>query len=395
MILSGLLLTDPRRLPRPGWVRVEAGRIAELAEGNPPEAPAAGGSDVLISPGFVDAHLHLPQLDAIGCDGMDLMRWLSEVVYPAERRWEDPTFAQSQAARAYDRMLRCGTLGFAGHLTTHTHSVVAAIRAAHRRPLRAIVGQVLMDRSAPAALLGQRPARLARSQRGRLETSVNPRFAPTCSEELLARAGCRAGEGFFVQTHLAETSSECALVADLFPRDPHPTAVYERHGLLGERTLLAHAVHLCPEQWEILARRRCVVVHCPAANTFLGSGLFDLVAAREHGVRLALGSDVAAGADLAMPRVARAMIEVAKARAMAGLRAHVPDPAEAWDLITRGNADALGWPDAGRLEPGAAADLLLLRAPPEIDRHLIGRLLYGWRDELIMHVVLNGTLMGQ
>jgi guanine deaminase len=170
--------------------------------------------------------------------------------------------------------------------------------------------------------------------------------------------------------------------------------VYDRHGLLTERTLLAHCVHLDDEQWSLIAERRSVVVHCPGANTFLGSGRFDLDAARAHGVRLALGSDVAAGCDLAMPRVGRAMIEVAKTRAMdGGAAVHVPAPAEVWELITQGNADALGFTDGGRLEAGAAADLLVLRLPFGPDEHLVGRLIHTWRDDYIAHRIVNGVLV--
>jgi guanine deaminase len=155
-------------------------------------------------------------------------------------------------------------------------------------------------------------------------------------------------------------------------------------------------VHLDDDQWRLIAERRSVVVHCPTANTFLGSGQFNLDAARTHGVRLALGSDVAAGPDVAMPRVARAMIETAKARAMAtpdGTDIHIPTPAETWTLITAGNAEALGFDDMGRIQPGAAADLLVLRPGLRVDEHLVGRLIYTWRDEYIETVVLNGQLM--
>ena len=394
MILQGRLLINPNEIPGPGWARIEQDRIAELGDGDPPEPPAAGDRGSLICPGFIDAHLHLPQIDAIGCDGMDLLPWLAEVVFPAEERWQDTSFAQIQARTAYRRMVQAGTLGYAGYLTSHFDGVVAVMRAGHRLPLRAIVGQVLMDRHAPESLLHQRVARLARSERGRIALSVNPRFTIACSDELLEQAAARVTEGVFVQTHLAESHAECALAAKLFPQDPHATAVFDRHRLLTERTLLAHCVHLSDDEWRLIARRRAVVVHCPTANTFLRCGLFDLDAARSHGVRVALGSDVAAGPDLSMVRTARAMIEVAKLRAM-GERpsAHVPRPAEVWDLITRDNADALGWSDSGRLEVGARADLLVLKTPLEVDDHLIGRLIYTWRDEYIDRVVLDGRLV--
>jgi len=401
MILQGRLLAVADRLPLAGWLRVEQGRIVEVAPGDPPEAPDAGGPDAILCPGFVDAHIHLPQIDEAGCDGLELLAWLAKIIYPTELRWADPEVARTDVLRACRRMLASGTLGYAGYLTSHAHSVVATLDVGQQLDLRGIVGQVLMDRNGPQQLLdgsrefaslGTGPAR------GRMTLSVNPRFALACSDELLARiaAAASAEPGVFIQTHLAESKRECELVAELFPDDPHYAGIYDRHGLLTDRTLLAHCVHLDDDQWRLIAERRCVVVHCPTANTFLGSGLFDLDAARAHGVRLALGSDVAAGPDVAMPRVARAMIETAKARAMAlpdGADVHVPTPAEAWTLITTGNAEALGFADMGRIEAGAAADLLVLKPGLRVDEHLVGRLIYTWRDDYIERVVLNGQLM--
>jgi guanine deaminase len=407
MILFGRLIIDPASPAELGWIEIERDRIARLELGDSPPAPHLGSRDCLITPGFIDAHIHLPQIDSIGCDGLTLLDWLDRVIFPAEAKWSDPHFAERAAHRAYHRMLRAGTLGCAGYLTSHFESVPAAVRAAHRVPLRAIVGQSLMDRNAPDNLLGQTEARLTRSARGRLVSSLNPRFAVSCSDELLAHIGHRLRTGFprspkqredddptanlFIQTHLAETREECDLIRTLFPDDPHYAGVYDRFGLLTPHTLLAHCLHLSRDEWELIAARRSVVVHCPTANVFLRSGLFDLDAAREHGVRLALGSDVAAGSDFAMPRVARAMIDTAKMRSMTiAPRAHIPTPAEAWNLITRGNAEALGWPDAGRLEPGAAADLLLLRPPFDHDERLIGRLIHDWSDDWIIERIVNG-----
>ncbi len=402
MILQGRLLAVADRSPQPGWLRVEQCRIVEVASGDPPEAPAAGGPDAILCPGFIDAHIHLPQIEQAGCDGLELLAWLDEIIYPAEGRWADPEVARADVVLASRRMLASGTLGYAGYLTSHPGGVVAALDVAQDTDLRAIVGQVLMDRNGPQQLLADPGAlaglagQLAPPAGGRTALSVNPRFALACSDEMLALAAARAGPGVFIQTHLAETRRECEAVAGLFPDDPHYAGVYDRHGLLTDRTLLAHCLHLDDDQWRLIAERRSVVVHCPTANTFLRSGLFDLDAARTHGVRLALGSDIAAGPDVAMPRVARAMIETAKARAMAspgGAVAHIPTPAEAWTLITRGNADALGFTDMGRIEPGASADLLVLRPGLPFDDHLVGRLIYTWRDEYIERVVLNGRLM--
>src|SRR5690606_26284215 len=127
----------------------------------------------------------------------------------------------------------------------------------------------------------------------------------------------------------------------------------------------------------------------------LGSGHFDLTTARERGVRVALGSDVAGGPDHAMPRVARAMIEVAKSRSFAATDpsgVFIPSPADAWRMMTHDNARALGWDDAGELRVGAAADLLVLRVPDDWhDEHLVGRMLYRWSSDLIEARVLAGV----
>jgi guanine deaminase len=321
---------------------------------------------------------------------MDLLAWLDAAIFPTEQHWADRGAAEHGATIAWSRLIHAGTLSFAGYLTSHPHTLDAVTHVHERFPLRTIAGQVLMDRHGPDNLTRQ-PVNDRQSERDRLTFSVNPRFAISCTADLLTRAGHRAQQGAIVQTHLAEQVAECAMVQTLFPDSPHYTGVYDRFGLLTPRTLLAHGVHLSDDEWRLIVDRRSVVVHCPTANLFLQSGLFDLDAAREHGVRLALGSDVAAGPDLAMPRVARAMIETAKVRRMTHEGAvHVPTPAEAWRLITRGNADALGFTDGGRLEPGAQADLLVLCPPFEADEHLIGRLIYTWRDEYIAHRIVAG-----
>lgn len=393
MLIQGHLLLDPHRPPTPGWVATEGDRIVEIGEGELREQADAGSRDSLIVPGFIDAHTHLPQIDCIGYDGMELLDWLSQVIFPAEMNWADEQFAHRQAALAYARMARSGTLGYAGFLTSHFHSWAATVRASHALPLRGIAGQVLMDNNCPDALHNDRIARLAVSERGRLHGSTNPRFAVSCTDAMLTRAAelARKRDGAFIQTHLAETQRECEVVQSLFPDDPHYTGVYDRFGLLTPRTLLAHCVHLSEAEWALIARRGSVVVHCPGANTFLHAGVFDFDAAREHEVRVALGSDVAAGPDTAMPRVARAMIEVAKLRQMTSSpQAFVPSPAQAWWMMTRGNAQALGWDDAGHIAVDASADLLVLEVPFAMDAHLISRLLYTWDDAYIAQRIVAG-----
>lgn len=412
MIVRGRLLIDPERMPEAGWIRVEGGRIAEVGFGDLPRGlgpPTLGGADRIIAPAFIDAHMHIPQIDAVGCDGMPLLDWLDSVVFPAETWWGRGA-AGRDVRTAVRRLAEHGTVGAAAYLTSHGEGSAEALGLLARTPMRWIAGRVAMDRAAPEALTAEdrrrasmRPSpsamAAAPSPAGRVAVSANPRFAISCSDELLAEVGWavkeRAAEGGgpFVQTHLSESREEVEEVRRLFPGESSYTGVYERFGLLGPRTLLAHCVHLSSDEWRLIAERRCVVAHCPTANIFLRAGLFNWDAAREHGARLALGSDIAGGPDVAMPRVARAFIETAKVRALTsgGHGVRIPTPAEAWSLITRGNAEALGWLDGGRLEAGAAADFLVLRAPETwLDDHLVGRVIYNWSADLIESRVFAG-----
>ncbi|MEM9083162.1 MAG: amidohydrolase family protein [Planctomycetota bacterium] len=419
MLIEAKILTNPSFEPELGWIRVEDAVITEIGHGPAPDMPGIqkiGHPNQLLVPAFIDAHAHLPQIDCIGCDGLPLLRWLEEVIFPAETWWGQGG-ALHTAKTAARRFAREGTVGVAGYLTSHAEmnrEVVGWLAA--NTSMRWLVGRVAMDQEAPEALTMedlQRPrmrpgpgpvmAPFAASDR-RCAISANPRFAVSCSEELLAEIAwaCKEranepGGTPYIQTHLAESLDEIARVSELFPKDAHYTGVYDRLGLLTNKTLLAHCVHLSEEEWAIIAERDSIVVHCPTANTFLQSGTFNLDAAERHGVRIALGSDVAGGPDLAMPRVARAMIEVAKLRRLGAddpASVRVPSPAEAWDLITRGNAEILGWTDAGRIEVGAAADLLLLNIPLAWhDEHLVGRLIYNWRSGLIEKRIFNGHLM--
>ncbi|MBL8746384.1 MAG: amidohydrolase family protein, partial [Phycisphaerae bacterium] len=383
MLIQGFLLADPAKKPEPGYLRIDNGRIAEIRLGDLPRnsgPPDLGSPSHIICPAFIDAHFHFPQIDSIGCDGMPLLEWLDKVIFPAEAWWGKGA-AVPATRTAIRRLTNEGTVGVAGYLTSHAQGSAEAVALLARTPMRFHVGRVAMDRNAPddltdedrrraamrpipSPILAPNPSLIAPRQ----AISANPRFAISCTPELLAEIGWTINQRqsqsirHYLQTHLAESPEECAQVRHMF-HEEHYTSVYDKFNLLNERTILAHCIHLADPEWELIARRKSIVASCPGANMFLRAGLFNLDKARDFAVRLTLGSDVAAGPDIAMPRVARQFIETAKVRALTSGARHVPAPAEAWNLITRHNADALGWHDAGRLETNAAADLLVLRVP--------------------------------
>ncbi len=318
----------------------------------------------LVLPGFIDTHVHSPQLDVIGSWGAQLLDWLETYTFPAERRMADPVQAQAGSQLFLDALLAHGSTSAVVFPTVHKASVDALFDAASQRGMRLIAGKVLMDRHAPPELCDDVDGAEADCRElierwhghGRLAYAVTPRFAPTSSEAQLAMAGrlLAEHEGLYMQTHVAENPAEVRWVAELFPKARSYLDVYERFGLLNERAVLAHGIWLDDADRRLLRERGAQIAHSPSSNLFLGSGLFGWAAAEDAGVALSLASDVGGGTGLSMQRT---MADGYKVQAMAGTKL------SAWALLhaaTRGAAQALSLGhEIGSLEGGACADLCI------------------------------------
>lgn len=395
MLIAGLLFQPDanHRGLVPGWVLVEGGTILDVGFGRSPSRPDLGGEDCCIFPGFIDAHVHLPQFDSVGVAGLELLDWLHRVIFPAEARWADPDFATDMAERATDELISFGTTGFAAYGTVHSESMHEAMLQIASRHVRALFGPSLMDRNAPLELCRPASAQIEAlagfSTIARVEPAVTPRFAVACSPELMTQAAQLArARGWAIQTHLAETRAELALIASLFGERSY-TQVYDDCGLLTPRTIVAHGVHLDDAQRELLQQRGSVLAHCPTANRFLRAGSMDRAATLNSTVRLALGSDVAGGPDRSMVRVARAMVETAWS-----LGHDAPSARDCFHLITRGNAEALGWKTCGHIAPGFDADLVVTRPTLLLVDHPdpLGALLHAWDDRWIEQTIISGAV---
>lgn len=319
----------------------------------------------LILPAFVDAHVHLPQIHVRGRYGAPLLEWLERWVYPAEAAFADPDLAARTAERFFAALAAAG-VGSAGvFATVHHDATDRAFAAAEASGLRVVMGKVLMDRGAPAELLEPVDrgiaASLALAERwegaagGRLRYAVTPRFALSCSRELLAAAGRAAVDADLrVQTHLAEQTDEVEAVAAAFPDADDYLEVYERAGLVKPGTVFAHAIHCTDGAYRRISGAGAAIACCPTSNAFLGSGIFPLARARATGVTIGVGSDVGAGPRLSPLDVLRHLAYL--------------DRLEGEEILYRGTAagaEALALADVtGRIEPGMAADLVMLR-PPE------------------------------
>jgi guanine deaminase len=319
----------------------------------------------LIVPGFIDTHVHYPQTDMIAAYGEQLLTWLERYAFPTERRFDDAVHARDVAEFFLDELLRNGTTTAMVFATVHPGSVDALFSASAERGLRMIAGKVLMDRNCPEFLRDTAASGYEDSERlierwhgrGRQLYAVTPRFAPTSTDDQLRLAGRLLDEhaGVFLQSHVAENRNEVAWVAELFPWSRSYLDVYDRFGLLRERSVYAHCIHLDATDRQRMAQAGAAMSFCPTSNLFLGSGLFDLKAAAANGTRVGMGTDVGGGTSFSMLRT---LSEAYKVAQMAG---HSLSPLRAFYLATLGSARAL-YVDAliGNFEPGKEGDFIVL-----------------------------------
>lgn len=366
-----------------GLLLVEEGRVLRvgIAERLLPtlgsEVEVVTYEHALITPGFVDTHIHYPQIGIIGSYGAQLLDWLETYTFPGEGRFVDPEFARNQAELFFEELLRNGTTTALVFGTVHKQSMDAFFTQAEKLNLRMIGGKVLMDRNAPDYLTDTPESGYADSRdlierwhgRARLHYAVTPRFAPTSSPQQLDLAGRLFAEfpDLYMHTHLSENLAEIEWVKTLFPERKGYLDVYDHHGLVGERAVFAHGVHLHDDECRRLGETGSAVAFCPTSNLFLGSGLLDLARLEEHGVRVGLGTDVGAGTSFSQLQTLNEAYKVLQ------LQGQKLDPFKAFYLATLGGARSLYLDDRiGNLRPGKDADFLVLdyQATPLISHRL-------------------------
>jgi guanine deaminase len=361
---------DAARHNARGAVMIDGGRIAAVGHADDlraahPQAAVTDFGQGLISPGFIDAHVHYPQTAIIASWGKRLIDWLNTYTFPEEMRFSDPAYAAEVAERYFDLTLAHGTTTVCSYCTIHPESVDAFFTAAQARGLRALAGKTCMDRNAPEGLRDtpqtghDDSAALLAKWHGvdRLSYVITPRFSPTSSPEQLEAMGAlwAAHPDCLMQTHLSEQVDEIAWVKSLFPSARDYLDTYESFGLLGPNGLYGHAIHLEPRERDRLRDVDAALVHCPTSNTFIGSGLFDMAGLKAEGQRIGLASDIGGGSSFSMLRTMAAAYEVAQLR---GTALH---PAALWWLATVGSAAALGLADRiGNLAVGMEADLAVI-----------------------------------
>jgi len=323
----------------------------------------------LILPGFIDCHVHFPQMQVIGSYAANLLEWLNTYTFPEECRFVETAHAERIATHFFDEFLRQGTTTAVAYCSVHKTSADAFFAESARRGTRMIAGKVMMDRNAPQGLLDTPQSGYDETKelieswhgRGRNLVAITPRFAITSTPEQMERTQVLAREfpDLHIQTHLSENREEIEFTASLYPESTDYTDIYARYGLLGEKTLFGHAIHLSEREADALAEARSVAVHCPTSNLFLGSGLFPLKAIqrRDKPVRVAVATDIGGGTSYSMLRT---MDEAYKIQQLLGERLN---PLDSFYHMTLGNAEALSLSDKiGTLASGTEADLVVLNA---------------------------------
>jgi guanine deaminase len=361
-----------------GFLVIENGHIkafGDYASLHPhyPDLDITHYPDRLIVPGFIDLHVHYPQTEMIGAYGAQLMEWLEQYTFPTERKFADPAHARKIASFFLDELLRNGTTTAVILTTIFPQSVEVLFEEAQKRNMRIIAGQVLMSRNAPAYLLNDAQTAYAQTKaqiqkwhhNGRSLYAITPRFAITSTQEELHLAGSLKQEfpDVYVHTHLSENLAEIHFTAQLFPERKDYLNVYEEYGLVGDRTILAHCIHLNDSAFERLSTAGATIAFSPSSNLFLGSGLFKLHQAKskEWPVKVGLATDVGAGTSFSMLQT---MSDAYKVMQLQGQSLSV---FKAFYLATLGAAKALSLEDTlGSFDVGKEADftVLSLQATP-------------------------------
>ncbi|MEL7358366.1 MAG: guanine deaminase [Cyanobacteria bacterium J06560_6] len=355
-----------------GLLVLENGKVKDFGpydelQANYGEIPTTVYTERLIMPGFIDTHVHYPQTGMIAAYGEQLLEWLDQYIFPTEKKFQDKAYAREVADIFLDQLLSNGTTTALVFATVFPQSVDAFFEAAEARNLCMIAGKVMMDRNAPDAVCDTAESAYQETKaliqkwhkKGRLRYAVTPRFAITSTDEQLQKAGelLREFPDVYMHTHISENVKEVEWVKALFPACTGYLDAYDQAGLVRERSVFAHGIHLTDSEFQRLSETKSAIAFCPTSNLFLGSGLFKIEQAKsaECPVKVGLGTDVGAGTSFSLLQTANEAYKVAQ------LRQQKLSPFTALFLATLGGAKALCLDDTlGSFDIGKDADFIVL-----------------------------------
>jgi guanine deaminase len=360
----------------------------------------------IIAPGFVDMHVHYPQIDVIGSPADGLLPWLEHYTFPEEKRYAAGDYAARAATFFIAELLRNGVTTALTFATSHVASVNAMFEAADTAGLRIITGKCLQDRNCPNGVRDETESSLVdtesliqrwhgKGSRGQLGYAITPRFAPTCSDAQMRGMGELAAKypDVWIQSHVSENTDEIAWVKALYPKHASYLAVYDSFGLLREKSVYAHCIHFGDADRALMKARGGAAAVCPTSNLFLGSGNFDVAAAQSQGMAHGLASDVGGGTSFSPFKTMLAAHYVSRSSSRssgAAKQAITLSPQQLWWLHTAGAAQALGLQGVvGNLQMGCDADFVILN--PQATPLLARRTQHAQSlDELLFALIVLG-----
>lgn len=353
-------------------------------------------TNFLALPGFIDTHVHIAQYKIRGRFRPNLLDWLNEFTFKEESKFEDPDYANTVSNEFIKEALRNGTTCVSAFMTIHKEACEIAFNNAKNAGIRAFIGKIMMDQNCPNDLKEKTSESLQNSidlyekwhnKHELLEYIFSPRFAPTCSWKMMKELGKYIQKkGAYVQTHLSENLNEIAWVNKLYPNHKTYTDVYYQAGLMTEKSIFGHSIHLNEEEMALFKETNAKISHCPDSNFFLKSGAFQFEKLKNNHVDFALGSDVAAGTSLNMLYNAKMSIYRQDS--------YMVNPVDAFYYITLGGAKVLGLEDKiGSIEAGKEADLVFYdknETMNESPEDMIAEMIFSGQDKRVNEVLVKG-----
>lgn len=328
--------------------------------------------ECLIVPGCVDLHLHAPQFAFRGfAMDLDLLEWLDTVTFPEEARFSDLEYANRAYQMFADTMKKSATTRAVIFGTIHTEATICLMDWMEATGLKTYVGKVNMDQNCPEMLRESSGKSVEATKRwiSRVEGAyqnvkpiLTPRFIPSCSGQLLEGiADLQRQYHLPVQSHLSENPNEISWVHELYPDTQCYGEAYEKYGLFGENgnTVMAHCIYSDEKELELMKKRGVWIAHCPQSNMNLSSGIAPVRTYLERGMKIGLGTDMAAGFSESIFRAMGEAVQMSKMRWRLVDQSQPPlKLEEAFFLGTKGGGSFFG--KVGSFEKGYEMDAIVL-----------------------------------
>ncbi len=356
------------------YMLIRDGVIVDLVDELPMDwiaLPIIDYCDKFVIPPFVDAHVHAPQYNnrGLGLD-MELLDWLDTYTFSEESKFGDADYARQTYKQFINALWRNGSLASVVFASIHKGASLELVDLMMQSGLKSYVGKVNMDQNSPDYYIEDSAESFAETRAfidaiphgARVKPIITPRFAPSCSAELLVKLGALAKQsGLPVQSHLSENKKEIDWVKSLFPNCESYGDVYNSCGLMvpDYMTIMAHCVFLKESEKQLLCDKQIVVAHCPHSNGNLGSGIAPIAEFVARGIPVALGSDISGGNDMFIGRAIQLALMLSNMYWVHQDKSYGKLSFEnAFYFATRSGGKLFG--DIGAFDAGYAADFLVI-----------------------------------